>query len=62
MITKTIKKDNTTYIISDEKPKTGDKVLTDDYGVWEFHEGTAPLPYWCNTNTCKKIIDIKRQN
>jgi hypothetical protein len=46
------------YVLTDETPKTGDLVLTDDYGVWEFHTGTASIPYWCNPNTCKKILSI----
>jgi len=50
------------YIVSDEEPKNGDMVLTDDYGVWEFKDegsGSAPLPYWANKNTCKKIVKLK---
>lgn len=50
---------NKTYITSDETPKNGDLVLTDNYGVWEFADfggGSAPLPYWANKNTCKKLI------
>lgn len=46
------------YTVTDEQPKTGDQVLTTNYGVWEFHEGTAPLPYWCNANTCQKILAV----
>jgi hypothetical protein len=47
------------YTVTDEQPKTNDKVLTDNYGVWTFHEGgTAPMPYWANPNACKKIIAI----
>jgi hypothetical protein len=47
---------NEIFTLTDEEPKTGDRVLTKDYGVWDFHEGTAPLPYWCNPNTCNKIV------
>jgi hypothetical protein len=48
------------YFISDEIPKNGDKVYTEKYGVWEFKDetgcGSAPMPYWANKNTCKKIM------
>jgi hypothetical protein len=48
------------YTTSDEEPKSGDLVLTDNYGVWEFRDetgfGSAPLPYWANNKTCKKLI------
>jgi len=51
------------YLISDEEPKNGDFVLTENYGVWIFQdltgEGTAPMPYWANKNACKKLILIK---
>lgn len=50
--------DNKIYTVTDEAPKTGDQVLTDNYGVWIFHDGPAPLPYWCNAKTCKKIVAI----
>ena len=46
------------YLLTDETPKTGDLVLTDGYGVWVFHTGTAPIPFWCNPNSCKKILSI----
>jgi len=49
------------YITSDETPKNGDLVLTDNYGVWEFRDdtgkGSAPMPFWANKNTCKKLIE-----
>ena len=44
------------YLLSDEIPKSGDIVLTDNYGVWKFKEIPCPFPYWGNKNTCKKII------
>lgn len=50
-----------TYTLTDDKPNNNDKVLTDGYGVWRFFDeggGTAPLPYWANHKTCKKIIAI----
>lgn len=56
MKTSDIEYDGDIYTVSDEKPKSGDMVLTEKYGVWEFREGTAPMPYWCNPNACKKII------
>ena len=49
------------YQLSSEEPANGDLVLTDNYGVWIFKDeggGTAPLPYWANKNTCKKMILI----
>lgn len=49
------------YQVSNEEPVNGDLVLTDNYGVWEFKDegwGSAPLPYWANKNTCKKMILI----
>ena len=47
---------NEYYLLSDEIPVTGDKVLTDNYGVWEFKLQSCPIPYWGNPNTCKKIL------
>lgn len=44
------------YIISDDEIKEGDIILTKDYGVWEFRKAPCPLPYWGNTDGCKKII------
>jgi hypothetical protein len=48
------------YVVSDDLPQNGDKVMTENYGVWEFRDetghGTAPLPYWANNKTCKKIV------
>lgn len=48
------------YVLSDEEPQNGDWVLTENYGVWEFRDetggGSAPLPYWANNKTCKKIV------
>jgi len=48
------------YQIVDDQPKNGDLVTTEKYGVWEFKDldgtGTAPLPYWANKKTCKKLI------
>ena len=56
---KTITHEGKTYLISDKTPQYGDLVLTDNYGVWEFRDetgfGSAPLPYWANKNTCKKM-------
>ena len=52
--------ENKEYIISDEKPENWDLVLTENYGVWIFNDitgsGSAPLPYWANKNTGKKLI------
>ena len=46
------------YIISDDEPKNGDKVIADN-SVWDFKDetgfGSAPMPYWANKKTCKKI-------
>jgi hypothetical protein len=50
---------NKVYLLSTKAPNTGDLVLTDNYGVWTFHEGTAPIPYWCNPNACKKVIRVR---
>jgi len=47
------------YIVTDEPPQNGDMVLTDNYGVWEFRDegsGSAQMPYWANSKTCKKIL------
>lgn len=50
------------YIISDEEIQNGDFVLTENYGVWIFQDltgfGSAPMPYWANKKTCKKLIAI----
>lgn len=50
------------YKVSDEEPKNGDLVLTENQGVWEFKDetgfGSAPIPYWANKHTCKKLILI----
>ena len=46
------------YTVTDEQPKTNDKVLTDNYGVWTFKQAPCPMPYWGNPNACKKIIAI----
>jgi len=52
-----------TYKVSDETPINGDLVITEEYGIWEFKDvtghGSAPLPYWANKKTCKKLILIK---
>jgi len=48
------------YILSDIPPKNGELVATEKHGIWEFKDesgmGSAPLPYWANKNTCKKIL------
>jgi hypothetical protein len=48
------------YILSDEMPVNGDMVMTENHGVWEFRDetgtGSAPLPYWANWKTCRKIV------
>lgn len=52
---------NITFTLTDEKPQNNDKVLTENHGVWTFFDeggGTAPLPYWANYKTCKKIVAI----
>lgn len=50
------------YKISDETPQNGDLVLTNGYGVWIFKDetgfGSAPMPYWANRKTCKKLTSI----
>ncbi|GIV43949.1 MAG: hypothetical protein KatS3mg035_1072 [Bacteroidia bacterium] len=50
-----------TYSVSDEIPNNMDLVIT-EYGVWVFKDetgfGSAPLPYWANKKTCKKLIKI----
>jgi len=36
-------------------------VLTEEHGIWTFKDeggGSAPLPYWANKRTCKKITAI----
>ena len=47
------------YVLSNDEPKNGDWVLTENHGVWEFKDetgsGSAPMPYWANKHTCKKI-------
>ena len=58
----TITHENTNFKVVDETPQNGDLVITENYGVWEFKDegfGSAPLPYWANKNTCKKLIKIK---
>ena len=51
---------NNFYVVSDDLPQNGDWVLTENHGVWEFKDetgsGSAPMPYWANHHTCKKII------
>ena len=46
------------YLVVDDTPKNGDLVTT-NHGVWEFRDetgtGSAPMPYWANRKTCKKI-------
>jgi hypothetical protein len=52
------------YEVSLDSPQNGDLVLTDGYGVWEFRnnapEGSktcyAPLPYWANKDSCRKLV------
>ena len=50
------------YLVSDKEPINGDLVLTEEYGVWEFLDepgfGSAPIPYWANKKTCKKLIEM----
>ena len=56
---KLLKHNGFAYVVSNERPENGDWVLTENYGAWEFKDetgsGSAPLPYWANRNTCKKI-------
>ena len=51
------------YQVVTDEPKNGDLVSTDKYGVWEFKDetgnGSAPMPYWANKKTCKKLTLIK---
>ena len=48
------------YLVVDDTPTNGDLVLTDNHGVWTFKDetgtGSAPMPYWANKKTCKKMI------
>jgi hypothetical protein len=50
------------YIVRDDmEPENGDMVLTEKYGIWEFKDegrGSAPMPYWANKKTCKKLIPV----
>jgi len=65
-ISKSIIHEGKSYIVSNEEPENGDLVLTNNYGVWEFRNNAphsvrhkvcyAPMPYWANKNTCKKLI------
>jgi len=58
-----IQHEGKSYEVSDEKPDFGDLVTTEEYGVWEFRDygrGSAPMPYWANKNTCKKLILINQ--
>jgi len=54
------------YLIIDETPENGDLVLIEKYGVWiskdETGNGFAPMPYWANKNTYKKLILIQKTN
>ena len=53
------------FMVTDEEAKNGDMVVTDKYGVWEFKDegsGNAPIPYWANKYTCKKILGKKILN
>lgn len=56
------KYNNEYYLLSDETLISGDIVLTDNYGVWEFREAPCPIPYWGNKNTCKKILKSTNLN
>lgn len=74
MITEDIIWGNNIFTVSDEKVENNDKVFASsegiDFGVWTFFDeggGTAPMPFWANRKTCKKIIkidgkDIKKIN
>jgi len=48
------------HIVVEDEPQNGDLVLTDNHGVWTFKDetgmGSAPMPYWANKDTCKKLI------
>ena len=50
------------YIVSNETKKDGDWVLPNDLNnpfnrkPYKFSSISAPLPYWCNPDSCKKII------
>lgn len=54
-----------TYTTTDEEPKNGDLVLTNDYGVWTFRNDAptnskvcyAPMPYWANKKSCRKLVE-----
>jgi len=62
----TIQHEGKSYKVSADEPQNGDLVLTNNYGVWKFRNDAphsvrnrvcyAPLPYWANKNTCKKLI------
>lgn len=47
------------YRVTDAEIHNGDLVLTENYGVWIFQDftgtGSAPMPYWANKKTCKKL-------
>lgn len=48
------------YILSNDKIKDGDLVLTNNSEyrnkVWTFMKAPCPMPYWGNEQNCKKII------
>jgi len=50
------------YLLSEETPVTGDIVLTDNYGVWEFRLQPCPISFWGNPKTCKKILKSTNMN
>jgi hypothetical protein len=47
------------YRLSDDIPKDGDMVLTENYGIWEYKKAPCPIPYWGNPNNCKKMVHIE---
>ena len=49
-------KDGVRFTISEEPPNDGDKVLTYEYGIWDYHKAPVPMPYWGNPNACVKLI------
>ena len=62
----TIQHEGKNYTVSTEQPANYDLVLTDNYGIWTFRNDAphsvrdkvcyAPIPYWANRHTCKKLI------
>jgi hypothetical protein len=52
-------KDGVRFFISDDTPQDGDKVLTYEYGIWDYHKAPVPMPYWGNPNACVKLTETE---